>query len=399
MLPLDHIRVVDLTRVLSGPYCTMMLADMGAEVIKIERPGKGDDTRAFGPPFKNGESAYFLSINRNKKSIALNLKSPKAIELVKKLIKDADVVVENFRPGAVNKLGLGYEDVKAINERIIYASISGYGIEGCPEYYGKPGYDVVIQGVSGLTSLTGAPDGPPFKYGTSIADLMAGICAYQAILLAVIARERNGKGQFIDVSMLDAQVSLLTFQAQRYFMTPDNIPDRMGNQHPTIAPYETFETADGYLNLAVGNDALWEKYCDVIKRRDLINHELFTTNGDRVENRPELLKILEPIMRTKTTAQWVEILEKATVPCGSINTLEKTFQHPQLLARDMVVELTHPAVGLMKTLGIPMKLSETPGAVKSAAPTLGQDTDDVLKGLLGVDNSELEKLRNERVIQ
>jgi crotonobetainyl-CoA:carnitine CoA-transferase CaiB-like acyl-CoA transferase len=398
MMPLDHIRVVDLSRVLSGPYCTMMLADMGAEVLKIERPEEGDDTRAFGPPFQNGESAYFISINRNKKSIVLDLKSPRAIELVRSMIAKADVVVENFRPGAAHKLGLGYEDVRELNERIVYASISGYGQAGRPEFFGKPGYDLVIQGISGLTSLTGAPDGPPYKYGTSIADLMAGICAFQGILLALLAREKSGRGQYIDVSMLDAQVSLLTFQAQRYFMCPDKVPGRMGNQHPTIAPYETFETVDGYLNLAVGNDSLWEKYCKVIGQPELIGHELFRTNGDRVRNRAELLRILGPIMRQRTTEDWVKILEKAAIACGPINTLDKALNHPQLQARQMVTELEHPMVGLMKTLGIPMKLSDTPGAVRTAAPTLGQHTVEVLRDFLGLSSAEIETLKGTGVI-
>ncbi|HBW47890.1 TPA: formyl-CoA transferase, partial [bacterium] len=305
---LDGIKVLDLSRVLAGPYGTQILADHGAEVWKVEIPGKGDDTRAFGPPFQNGESAYFMSVNRNKRSITINMKSNDGIEIIKNLLLKADVLIENFRPGTLDKFGLDADSALKMNPRLIYCSVSGFGQTG--PWSRKPGYDLAIQGMGGIMSLTGEPDGPPAKVGTSIADIISGIYAAQGILLALVARNKTGRGQKIDISMLDGQISLLTYQAGIYFAEGKS-PMRKGNQHPTICPYETFKTKDGYLNLAVGNDKLWLSFCELINRPDLKSDERFTTNPKRVACRNILFPILSEIFSTRSTAKWITLLEKA----------------------------------------------------------------------------------------
>lgn len=369
MLPLEDIKILDLSRVLAGPFCSMILGDFGAEVIKIENPDGGDDTRAWGPPFIEGESAYFLSVNRNKKSVTVNLKSEEGKKFIWDLVKSSDVLLENFRPGTLDKLGFSYEAVAKANPKIIYASISGYGQSG-PEKL-RPGYDLVAQGMSGIMDITGSPDGSPTKVGTSIGDLVAGLYGVIGILLALQARNKIGKGQRVDVSLLDGQISLLTYQAGIYFAS-GKIPKRRGNQHPTICPYETFHAKDGYINLAVGSEKLWAEFCDVIGKPELKNDPKFAANKDRVEHRDELFPLLDKMIGKKPVNYWLELFDKTGVPAGPILSVDKVFQHPQVLAREMVVETIHKKIGKMKLTGIPVKLSDSPGSVRFPPPLLGE---------------------------
>jgi crotonobetainyl-CoA:carnitine CoA-transferase CaiB-like acyl-CoA transferase len=378
MKPLDGIRVVDLSRILAGPYCSMLLSDFGADIVKIENPDKGDDTRAYGPPFLDGESVYFLSINRGKKSLTLNLKTPEAREILTKLIKNSDVLLENFRQDFLPSIGFGYDEVAKLNPKIIYASVTGYGHTG--PWSNRPGYDLAIQGQSGIMSLTGDPNGAPYKTGTSLADITAGIYATLGILLALQARQRTGKGQKVDVSLLDGQVSFLTYQAGIYFGTGKS-PNRKGNQHPTIVPYETFKASDRYFNLAVGNDRLWGQFCDLLERQDLKTHEKFATNPKRVENHEDLYPVLQKIFVEKTADEWLAFFEKNGIPCGPIYSVGEVLEHPQVRAREMVIERPHPKLKSVKMTGVPVKLSDTPGVAGNAPPLLGQDTLSVLRDL------------------
>lgn len=391
---LEGIKVLDLSRALAGPYCTMMLADMGAEVIKLEMPGRGDDSRSWGPPFVEGESAYFMSINRNKKSITLNMKSDKSTEIVHKLIKQSDVLVENFRPGAMERLGLGYEQVKAMNPRIIYCSISGFGQDG--PYRMLPGFDQVLQGMGGLMSITGELGGPPIKVGVAIADISGGMFASNGILVALYNREKTGKGQMVDVSLLDSQVAWLTYRAGAYFASGE-VPQPMGSGHPVIVPYQAFKAKDVFINIAVGNDQLWERFCKAVSLENVMNYPKFATNAKRVENREEIVKIISDLIVTKDGEEWLKILTDAGIPCGPIYTVDKIFADPQVLHREMVKELDHPKAGKVKVTGIPIKLSDTPGEVETAPPVLGQHTQEVLTEL-GYNDKDLEKLKQEKVI-
>ncbi|MGO9243743.1 MAG: CaiB/BaiF CoA transferase family protein [Verrucomicrobiia bacterium] len=378
MKPLDGIRVVDLSRILAGPYCSMLLSDFGAEIVKIENPDKGDDTRVYGPPFLDGESVYFLSINRGKKSLSLNLKTPEAREILTKLIKNSDVLLENFRKDFLTSIGFGYDEVAKLNPKIIYASVTGYGHTG--PWAERPGYDLAIQGQGGIMSLTGDPNGSPYKTGTSLADITAGIYATLGILLALQARQRTGKGQKVDVSLLDGQVSFLTYQAGIYFGTGKS-PTRKGNQHPTIVPYETFKARDRYFNLAVGNDRLWGQFCDLLARPDLKTHEKFATNPKRVQNHDDLYPILQTIFAAKTAEEWLAFFEKNGIPCGAVFSVGEVLEHPQVRAREMVVERPHPKLKSVKMTGVPVKLSDTPGVAGDAPPLLGQHTGEVLRDL------------------
>ncbi len=394
--PLEGIRVVDLTRILAGPYCTMMLGDMGAEVIKIENPDGGDDTRGWGPPFLNGVSTYFISINRNKKSLTLNLKDERGKELLRDLIRKSDVVVENFRPGTLDKLGFSWEKIHAINPRAIFASVSGFGQTGPRK--NEPGFDVVIQGEGGVMSITGEPDGPPNKVGASIADITSGILTAQGVLLALYHREKAGVGQMVDVGMLDGQVALLTYHANGYFAT-GKIPPRRGNKHPSITPYETYSCKDGYFNLGVGNDSLWRRFCDAMGLGEEIKEDSrFAVNKDRVNNREALQEILDAFFAEKTVGETIATLREAGVPCGPINNLGQVLSEPQVLAREMVVDVDVPVAGPTKVSGVPIKLSATPGAVRTPPPTLGQHTDEVLEGVLGLDEAKRSALRREGVV-
>ncbi len=391
---LEGIKVLDLSRALAGPYCTMMLADMGAEVIKLEMPGRGDDSRSWGPPFVEGESAYFMSINRNKKSITLNMKSDKSTEIIHKLIKQSDVLVENFRPGAMERLGLGYERVKEMNPRIIYCSISGFGQDG--PYRMLPGFDQVLQGMGGLMSITGELGGPPIKVGVAIADISGGMFASNGILVALYNREKTGKGQMVDVSLLDSQVAWLTYRAGAYFASGE-IPQPMGSGHPVIVPYQAFKAKDVFINIAVGNDQLWERFCKAVGLENVMNDPKFATNAKRVENREEIVKIISDLIVTRDGEEWLKILTDAGIPCGPIYTVDKIFADPQVLHREMVKELDHPKAGKVKVTGIPIKLSDTPGEVETAPPVLGQHTQEVLTEL-GYSDQDLEKLKQENVI-
>lgn len=393
--PLSDITVVDMTRVLAGPYATMWLADLGAEIIKVERPGSGDDTREYGPPFVNGESAYFMSINRNKRSMTLNFKTEEGKEILRGLLEEADVLIENFRPGTLERAGFGYEDVTEYNEDIIYTSISGFGQDG--PFKDEPGFDLSIQGLSGLMSLTGDPDGPPTKFGTSISDLLSGIYASKGTIAALYHRQKTGEGQYVDVSMLDSMVSLLTYQAGRYFATGE-IPERMGNFHPNISPYETFKTEDGYFNLATGNDALFEKFCELIGREDLPEDERFETNPKRVEHRHEIHEIIEEETVKKTTDEWLEELSEAGIPAGPIQNVEEVVNHPQIQHRDMVEEVDHPEAGDVNVTGVPIKMSETQGEVEDPPPTLGEHTEEILSEKLGYTSEDVDDLEDDGVI-
>lgn len=393
--PLAGTVVVDLSRVLSGPYCTMLLADMGARVIKVEHPKRGDDTRHWGPPFVAGESAYFLSINRNKESVALDFKDPDGRRLLDGLIERADVLVENFRPGTLDRLGLGYEALATRHPRLVYCSISGFGRTGPKRE--RPGYDAVIQGESGLMSITGPAGGSPYRLGVAIADLVTGMFAAQGVLLALIARSRTGREQLVDVAMLDSAAAMLTYQAGIHFMTGQT-PVRMGNRHPTIAPYETFEAADGDFVLAVGNDDLWRRFCRAMGLDQLASDPRFATNGDRVTNYGELRPLLVDVFRARTRAQWIACLDAAGVPCGSVRSVAEVVEDQQLHVRSMVERLTHPTVGAMRTLGVPIKLSDTPATVLRPPPVLGEHTDRVLKEMLGTGEDELDRLRARKVL-
>jgi crotonobetainyl-CoA:carnitine CoA-transferase CaiB-like acyl-CoA transferase len=392
MGPLTGTTVLDLTRVLSGPYCTMMLADLGARVIKIEQPRGGDDTRHWGPPFLGTESAYFLSINRNKESVTLDFKHARGRALLDELIAMSDVVVENFRPGTLARLGLDYATLSPKHPRLVYCSVSGYGHSGPRSQ--EPGYDAVLQGEGGLMSLTGAPDAPPVRVGVAVADIVTGIFACQGISAALYARERTGRGQQVDIAMLDTVAAMLTYQAGIYFATGQP-PQRMGNRHPTIVPYETFTASDGEFVLAVGTDEQWRKFCEVAA---LDAGDRFATNRERVTGYAELRPMIAGRMRTQTRSYWIERLGKVGVPCGAVRDLHEVFTDPQIAARTMMVPMTHPTAGVIRVLGSPLKLSDTPATLRTPPPTLGQHTESVLQRDLGLTPNAIDELRAGGVI-
>jgi crotonobetainyl-CoA:carnitine CoA-transferase CaiB-like acyl-CoA transferase len=393
--PLAGFTVVDLTRVLSGPYCTMLLGDMGARVIKVEQPGRGDDTRAWGPPFVESESAYFLSINRNKESITLDLKQPGARHVLESLIERADVLVENFKPGTLDRLGFGYETVAARYPRLVYCSISGFGQTGPRR--SEPGYDAVVQAEGGLMSITGPPEGPPYRLGVAISDIVAGMFAAHGIVLALLARERFGRGQRVDLGMLDATAALLTYQAGIYFAT-GQAPAPLGNRHPTIVPYETFAAEDGDFVVAVGNDEQWRRFCSVIEAPDLAGDPRFATNRGRVANYEALRPALAERLRRRNRAAWVEALKREAVPCGSVRDIGEVLQDEQLEARGMIERLDHLTAGMIRVLGVPIKLSDTSGSVRTPPPLLGQHTVSILSRDLGLTGEEIEALRSSGAI-
>ena len=406
MAPLDGITVLDLTRVLSGPYCTMLLADMGARVIKVEQPGKGDDTRAWGPPFLypsapspragdpdvNGESAYFLSINRNKESVTLDFKHPGGRDVLDRLIAKSDVVVENFRPGTLTRLGLDYQALAARYPRLVFCSISGFGHSGPRSK--EPGYDAIMQAEGGLMSITGAADGPPYRLGVAIVDIVSGMFAAYGIAMALFARERTGRGQEVDLAMLDATVALLTYQAGNY-LASGKVPARLGNRHPSIVPYETFAASDGEFVLAVGNDDQWRRFCGIA---ELPEDTRFATNRQRVSGYDQLRPLVADRLRTRPRQYWIERLTAAGVPCGSVRNFQELFADPQLAAREMISRVEHATIGQLQTLGLPVKLSDTPGSVRTAPPTLGQHTGAVLEHDLGFSADQVAALRREHVI-
>ncbi|MBS7525883.1 CoA transferase [Fusibacter paucivorans] len=387
-LSLSGLKVLDMTRVLAGPYCTMVLADLGADVIKIEAPVKGDDSRQFGP-YVNGESAYFMSINRNKRSMTLNLKSPSGKALFLELIQQFDVVVENFRPGTMEKLGLGYDVLKEINPSLIYAASSGFGHTG--PYSTRPAYDGVVQAMGGIMSITGQVGGKPTRVGPSIGDITAGLFTAIGVLAAVNYRNVTGKGQKVDVAMLDCQVAILENAMARYFATGKS-PKPAGNKHASIVPFEPFDTSDGEIMVAVGNDGLWKKFCTELGIQELIEDERFITNPKRLENYETLRPMIAEKMASESTATWYKRLTDAGVPCGPINNIEMLTKDEQVTSRDMIVEIEHKIAGVTHIPGVPIKMSETQGAVRKAAPILGEDTTEILKSLLGKTQEEIDAL-------
>jgi len=391
--PLDDLLVVDLTRALAGPFCTVMLGDLGARVIKVETPDGGDDTRGWGPPFVGAESAYFLSVNRNKESLTLNIKDPRGREVLRQLLRRADVLVENFRPGVMDRLGLGYATLHEHLPRLIYAAISGFGQDG--PYRERTAYDLILQGMGGVMGITGDEGGPPVKVGVAIADICAGMYAAYGILAALRVRERTGRGQLVDVALLDGQVSWLTYAAGYYFATGAN-PGRLGSAHPTIVPYQAFQTADGYLNVAVGSEAIWRRFAELVDPA-LLDDPRFATNRDRVAHRTALIERLQEVFLTRTTRQWTEALDAAGVPCGPILTVAEVFADPQVRHREMVQQVHHPTVGPLRQTGLPVKFSATPGRLRSAPPTLGQHTEAILREL-GYDPASIARLREDRVV-
>ncbi len=395
MLPLEKIKVLDLTQVMAGPFCCQLLADMGADVTKVEPPGTGDQARqAMGFKLKGDDTAAFLAVNRNKKSVTLNLKEDEAREVFYKLVQEADVLVENFRPGVTKKLGIDYETLKEMNPRLIYASISGFGQTG--PYAMRAGYDLIAQGMSGVMSVTGEPGGPPAKCGIPIGDLSAGLFCAFGVLTAYIAREETGEGQYVDTSLFEGALALSIWETAELWST-GRIPQPFGSAHRLTAPYQALETADGYINVGANNQRLWSRLCNALGREELIEDERFATNPDRMENRAELVEELERSTREKSTDEWIEILFEAGFPAGPIYNYEQVFEDPHTLAREMMVEMDHPVEGKVKGLGIPVKLSETPGRIRRAAPLLGEHTEETLKGL-GYSEEKIADLRERKVI-
>ena len=395
MKALEGVRVLDLTRALAGPFCTLMLGDYGADVIKIELPGAGDDTRHWGPPFIGEESAYFLSINRNKRSLTLNFKEEQAREIFLKLVAQSDVVVENFTPGVMGRLGLEYEAVKQANPNIIYCSISGFGQDG--PYQSRPAYDQIMQGISGLMSITGELGGEPQKVGVAVTDIGSGMWAAFAVMSALHHRSQHGEGQYIDISMLDAQIAWLTYQAAYYFAY-DRPPQRLGAAHPTLVPYQAFMCQDGkYLNVAVGSERLWDRFCQAVKREDLKDRPEFATNGVRVENRATLVPLLQEYFLTRAADDWVADLQQHNVPAGPINDLADVFSDPQVLHREMLLEMYHPTLGAIKQTGLPIKFSLTPGGLDRPPPLLGEHNGQILKDL-GYSDAQIAEMAEKSVI-
>ena len=394
MKPLENLRVLDLARVLSGPYCTMVLADLGADVIKVERPGSGDDTRGWVPPFIGDESAYFLSVNRNKRSLTLDLKSDEGKEVVYRLARWADVVVENFRPGTADKLGVGYDTLRDLNPRLIYCAISGFGQTG--PYRDKPGYDAIGQAMGGLMSVTGYPELPPVRFGVAIADLGAAMWSLVGILSALRVREETGRGQYIDTSLFEGQLSWLTYIAGNYFATGQT-PERHGSAHPNIVPYQAFETADGNVMVTVGNDSLWQKFAVALGLDEMAADPKYRTNEKRAEHRDELTERLSKVFRKKTTDEWLEVLDESGVPAAPIQSVADVVADPHAAARDMFVKLQHPTAGEITVTGIPVKFSQTPGEITTPPPTLGQHSEEVLKEL-GYGPGEIAELREQNII-
>ncbi|MGN6315697.1 CaiB/BaiF CoA transferase family protein [Trinickia sp.] len=403
---LSGLRVLDLSRVLAGPWASQLLADLGADVVKVERPRGGDDTRAWGPPWladvdgePTGESAYFLSANRNKRSVTIDIAHPDGQALIRQLAGKADIVIENFKVGGLARYGLDYASLSAINERLIYCSITGFGQTG--PYAARAGYDFLIQGMGGLMSLTGRPDGSPgagpVKVGVALTDVMTGLYSTVAILAALAHRERSGRGQHIDLALLDVQIASLANQAANYLIGGD-VPGRMGNAHPNIVPYQDFPTADGYMIVAVGNDAQFKSLCEAFGRPQWARDDRFGSNPQRVRHRDELVTLLREVAATRTTADWVRTLEARGVPCGPINRMDEVFADPHVQFRGMRIEMAHPEAGSVPLVANPIRLSDTPVSYRHAPPMLGEHTDSVLDEWLALGAEQIVALRDKRVV-
>ena len=394
--PLDGLRVLDLSRVLTGPFCSMLLGDLGAEVIKIEIPRTGDDTRQWGPPFIGGESAYFLSVNRNKKSVTLDLSKDKGKEVLYALAEKSDVLVENFRPGVTVRLQVDYPTLAKKNPRLIYCSITSYGHTGA--YRDRLAYDIVLQAMGGLMGITGESGRPPVRIGVALSDIGAGMYAAIGILAALAARARTNKGQWIDTSLLDGTVSWMTYMAANYFATGKS-PERMGSAHPTIVPYQCFETSDGqFISLAVGNDKLFQNFCKAIQSESLADDQRFSTNPSRVINRDRLIPILEEVFKQKPRDEWLRILTEEGVPAGPVYSMQEVFSDPQVLERKMLLRIQHPTAGEISQIGIPMMFSDTNPQIRSPPPILGEHSNEILGKLLGYDERRIAELRDEGVV-
>lgn len=398
---LEGIRVTDLTHVLAGPFCTMILADLGAEVIKVEPP-IGDDSRQFGPfvkePGGGRQSGYFISINRNKKSVCVNLKKPEGKEILRKLVSVSDVVVENYRPDTMRKLGFSFEELKAIKKDIIYCSICGFGQDALPQYATRPSYDMVAQAYSGIISITGPEGGPPCRVGTSVGDIVAGHQAAISILAALRYRDATGVGQHVDISMVDGLVYILENAIARYTILGE-VPGPLGTAHPTIAPFQAFEAADEWVVIPIGNDALWAEFCKAIERPELTDDPRFKTNPLRCEHRGELVAVLQEVIRKKKASEWFEIFERHKLPYSPVNTIDKVVGDPNVNYRKMIAEVEQPRVGKLKIAGSPFHLSETPGEVRTHAPLLGEHTDEVLVNLLGFSRDQVAVLKQNEVVK
>lgn len=401
--PLKGIRVFDMTRILAGPSATQILGDMGADIIKIEKPGQGDDTRKWGPPFvkdRNGndtnESSYYLSANRNKRSLSLDFTKPEGLALAKKILATCDVLFENYKAGTLEKYGLGYEQIKKEFPRLIYCSLTGFGHSG--PYKDLAGYDFLIQGMGGIMSITGPADGEPYKIGVAQTDLITGLYALSGILAALYHREKTGEGQFIDIALLDAQVAALS-NAGQYYLSSGKITPRMGNAHPTIVPYEAFAAADGYIILAIGNDKQFQDFCVFAGRPELCQDARFTENKNRVKNREVLIPVIRDILGEKPRQHWIAELEKRGVPCGPVNNLEQVFADPQVKARGMVIKTSHAlSPEDIKLIANPLRFSKTPVSYDRSPPVLGADTEDILSKDLGLTPQEIVELRNKKVV-
>jgi formyl-CoA transferase len=392
---LDGVRVLDLTRVLAGPYCAMFLGDFGAELVKVEQPEVGDDTRGWGPPFVGGESAYFLCVNRNKKSVTIDLKSAAGVDLLRRLAKSADVLIENFRPGTMERLGLGEEALRLVNPRLIYASLSGFGADGPMSDW--PGYDLIVQAWGGLMSITGMPDGEPTKVGVAIIDLVAGLMLGKAIVAALFAREKIGIGQKVDTSLLEAEVASLINAGSNY-LVEGKIPLRWGNAHPSIVPYQSFRTSDGYLVIGVASEGIWRRFCEALGRAELADDARFAKNSDRVENRAALIRLLSEIFLTRGSDPWLKLLNEAEVPCAPVQTIDKVFSAEQVLQRQMLVDVEHPTAGTVPMAGLPVKFSATPASIRLPPPLLGQHTEEILTSWLGMSSEEINELKRKGVV-
>jgi formyl-CoA transferase len=402
MQPLENIRILDITRALAGPYCTMMLGDLGADVIKVERPGMGDETRGWGPPFVGepygnypGESAYFIAANRNKRSVTVNIQTKEGQEIIRRLAGKSDVLVENYRTGDLDKLGLGCEEMRRLFPRLIYCSVSGYGRTG--PYAERPGYDAVLQAEGGMMSITGPVDGPPSRVGIPIIDITSGMFAAAAILAALRARDLTGEGQLVDISLFDSHVALLTNVASNYLVGGEP-PRRLGNAHPNLVPYDAFSARDGWFVLGVANDKQWGLLCDLIARPEWKTDSRFASNRSRVVNREMLSLELNRIFSGRNVDDWLADLVKTGIPCGRINSIPEVFAHPQAQARQMTLETTHASAGTVKLTGFPYKFSHTPAEIRRPPPMLGQHTEEVLTSLLGYTAEEAASLRERGAI-